>query len=144
MLTLKAGTMLFHGTDSDDFDEECDSLRGPAWVSSSFEVAARFASRSGGWGGVKRVVAYGLMEDVMLHQIGSARQMQEFAEEHGLDLCGVEEMRDSVEASGIPGWVIPNNYPDGDDILIVDTSVLDYVETRPVSTADQKPKRPVF
>ena len=35
-----------------------------------------------------------------------------------------------VENAGLPGWVIRANYPDGgDDILLVNTSVLDYVDT---------------
>lgn len=129
MITIKAGTILYHGTDCDDFDEEFDRLTGPAWLSSSKEVARHFATRSGGWGGTKRLIAYKLTEDVRLPEITSSRQMQMFAEEHGICLLGVEEMRESVEQAGIPGWVIPNNYPDGDDILLVSTGALDYQET---------------
>lgn len=129
MKCIKAGTLLYHGTDCNDFDEASDPLNGPAWLSSSLAVATHFASRSGGWGGVKCVAVYRLTEDVELHHVTSARQMQALAEEHGLELCGVEEMRESVEASGIPGWVIPKNYPNGDDILIANTRALDYVRT---------------
>lgn len=26
--------------------------------------------------------------------------------------------------AGLPGWIIPDNYPEGDDILLVDVSIL--------------------
>lgn len=129
MITIKAGTILYHGTDCDDFAEEFDGLNGPAWLSSSKDVARHFATRSGGWGGQKRIIAYKLAADVRLPEITSPRQMQMFAEEHGICLLGVEEMRESVEEAGIPGWVIPNNYPNGDDILLVDTSILNFDST---------------
>lgn len=128
-VTLKAGTLLYHGTDCDDFEEKADSLDGPAWLTSSRSVAERFASRSGGWGGQKRVLVYRLTEDVELPEILSSRGMQELADEHNLDLNGVEAMRESVANAQLPGWIIPNNYPDGDDILLVNSGSLDYVET---------------
>lgn len=129
MITLKAGMQLFHGTDNDDFEEAEDRLNGPAWLSDSKAVAQYFATRSGGWGGTKRIITYTLAEDVKLHHIRSGREMLNFSEEHNIDTGGVEEMRESVEDAGIPGWVISSNYPEGDDILIVDTGVLDYVQT---------------
>lgn len=129
MKTLEAGTILFHGTDSDDLIEADDSLDGPAWLSTSRSVATHFAKRSGGYGGKKRVVEYRLAEPVQLHEILSSREMSEFAEEYGISLCGVSEMRESVADSGISGWIIPFNYQDGDDVLIADTSALEYVAT---------------
>jgi hypothetical protein len=126
-MTLPAGTVLFHGTDNDDFDESNDRLEGPAWVSTSKSVAAHFASRSGGWGGVKRVISYTLADALSLPEITSRADMLELSEEHDICLGGAEEIRESFQASELPGWIIPNNYPDGDDILIVDTSLLDYV-----------------
>jgi len=82
-------------------------------------------------GGSKRVVTYKVATDIQLPVISSARAMQAFAEEHGIRLTGVEDMRDTADQSGIPGWIIPNNYPEGDDILLVDTSALDYVTSEP-------------
>ncbi len=127
MMTLPAGTVLFHGTDNDDFNESDDTLDGPAWVSTSRSVAAYFANRSGGWGGVKRIVCYTLAEALSLPEITTRADMLELAEEHDLSLGGAEEIRDSIANSELPGWILPNNYPDGDDILIVDTSLLDFV-----------------
>jgi hypothetical protein len=129
MYTLKAGTILYHGTDNPDLEEDSSSLSAYSWVSTSRSVAERFAKRSGGWGGPKRVIEYRLSEDLAVHEITSAQQMRDFAEEHHIDLGSAEEMRDSAEASGIPGWIIPSNYPDGDDILIGEAHLLDYVST---------------
>lgn len=129
MHILKAGTRIYHGTDNSDFDEDSSSPHPYSWFSTSHTVAERFAKRSGGWGGTQRIIAYELTVDVALHEITSAAQRQEFAEEHHIDFSGVEEMRESAEAAGIPGWIIPANYPDGADILIGDTSTLDHVET---------------
>lgn len=128
MHTLKAGTALYHGTDA-DFEEDCERLDGPAWVTSSKAVATYFAKRSN-VGGTRRIIEYVLTEDLTLPDIYTQREMLDFAEAHGIELDGVEEMRDSVAMSGQPGWILPHNYPDGDDILIVDTSVLEFRGTQ--------------
>ena len=127
--TLRKGTLVYHGTDNDDFDEEYASLDGPAWVSTSEAVARNFVLNRSGWGGVKRIITYELGEDVSLPVIRSQRAMAQFAEDNGISLNGVEEIRDSLLRSELPGWWIPNNYPDGDDILLKDTSILDHVKT---------------
>jgi hypothetical protein len=129
MHTLKAGTTLYHGTDNSDFEEESSNPNPYSWFSTSRTVAEQFAKRSGGWGGPKRIIEYRLSEDLALPEITSTREMQAFAEEHEIDLSGVEGMRDSAEVAGIPGWIIPANYPDGDDILLGGTHLLDYVGT---------------
>lgn len=129
MKEVTDGTVLYHGTDCDDFDEASDSLNGPAWLSTSMSVARHFASRSGGWGGRKRIVVYQLVGDLDLYEILTKRDIDELADEHNLVMVGVEGVCESVEASGIPGWIVPTNYPDGDDILIADTSRLEYIET---------------
>lgn len=128
MHTLKAGTALYHGT-SADFEEAYEDLDGPAWVSSSKAVALHFAKRSNS-GGVPRIIEYVLTEDLELPDIYSSREMQDFAEEHGIELGGVDEMRDSIAMSGLPGWILPHNYPDGDDILIVHTGALEFRSTQ--------------
>jgi len=128
MLTLKKGMVLYHGTDA-LFDEQSEGLHGPVWVSSSITVAEHFARLPGGFGGVKRIIKFRLAKRIELNDIHSPREMLEFAEEHGIGLYGVDDMKEGVESSGIAGWIIPNNYPDGDDILIADASVLEHVET---------------
>jgi hypothetical protein len=129
MYTLKAGTTLYHGTSSADFDEESSNPSPYSWFSTSRSVAERFAKRNPGSGGVPRVLEYCFIGEVPLPEITSARQMQQFAEEHHIDLSGPDAMRSSAEAAGLPGWIVPSNYPDGDDILIADTFLMDYLGT---------------
>lgn len=126
---LPKGTFVYHGTDNDDFDDEYDPLDGPAWVTTSESVAQNFVRNRSNWGGTKRIIKYRLAEDVYLPLIQSRYEMTELAEEHGICLDGVEEIRDSIMMSELSGWWIPNNYPDGDDILLKDTSLLDHVST---------------
>lgn len=130
-MTIKAGTLLYHGTDNDDFDEASDQLEGPAWLSRGLPVAQRFAARTG-WGGQKRVITYRLTEDITLPEIFSRHEMEELAEEHNIDLSGTEAIRDSVANSSLPGWVIPHNYPEGDDILLQFTDALEYQSTQSI------------
>lgn len=125
--TFEQGTLLYHGTGSEEFSEAEQQLDTYSWLSTSLTVATKFANR---WSdGIPRVAVYRLTQDVRLPQIDSQREMQNFADEHNLSLYGVEEIRDSVRAAQLPGWVIPFNYPDGDDILLADTHLLEYVET---------------
>lgn len=129
---LPAGTLLFHGTDCDNFNEADEPLWGPAWLSESATVAEHFARRSGGWGGPRRVVVYRVAEPVTLPLVSQGADMDQLADAFDLALLGVEEMRDSVQRAGLPGWWIANNYPTGSDILLSRTDCLDYIETRPL------------
>lgn len=124
---LEAGTLLYHGTGSDELDETCQRLDRFTWLSTSPSVAKKFAQRFAE--GNLRVITYKLTQNLVLPKICSQREMQAFVAEHDLSLDGVEEIRDTVDAAGLPGWVLPFNYPDGDDVLIRDTYLLDYVET---------------
>lgn len=135
MKTLAAGTVLYHGTSSSDFDEQEDGLDGPAWLSDSAVVAERFALRNQSEGCRPRVLSFVLEEDVELHLIQSAADLSMMSEEHGISFDGVEEMRDTVIDSGIPGWVIPNNYPEGADILMANTGALRHESTRVMEPA---------
>lgn len=114
---IPAGTMLFHGTDDDDFHPS--EISGPAWFSTDNDVAEKFA------GG--RLLAYRLKADLKLPLITSAGEMDDFAEKFNIDRMSSEDVRDSAKKAGIPGWIIPDNYEPGDDILICDLSVLDPV-----------------
>jgi hypothetical protein len=128
--TLAAGTVLFHGTDTDDFEERSQTLDGPSWLSSSRSVANHFAVNRAGAGGLKRIISYRLVRDIALFEITSSRGLQSFAQEHDFSPSSSESIREGVAAAGLPGWIIPNNYPDGDDILITDPgSILEYQET---------------
>ena len=114
---IPVGTMLFHGTDDDDFHPS--EISGPAWLSTDNDVAEKFA------GG--RLLAYRLKADLKLPLITSADEMDDFAEKFNIDRMSSEDVRDSAEKAGIPGWIIPDNYEPGDDILICDLSVLEPV-----------------
>ncbi len=141
MMTLKAGTVLYHGTNSPDFDEADDGLDGPAWVTDSEAVAERFARRNLWVNARPRVLSFVLEEDVELHLIQGRADMEDLQEEHGISFEGVEDMRDSVTDAGIPGWVIPNNYPEGSDVLLADTGALRFVSTRVLEPEPEAPRR---
>lgn len=131
MTTLKAGTVLYHGTAMTEFEEADDHLDGPAWLTDSEAVAERFARRNAqGSDSKPRVLTYTLDSDIELHLIRGRADLDELTEEHGISFNGVEEMRDTVSDAGIPGWVIPSNYPEGADILLADTGALRYESTR--------------
>jgi hypothetical protein len=124
--TLRAGTTVYHGTGSDvDFTE----LEGPAWVSTSRSVAQWFR----GWHGGERarVLEFKLVADVNLRSVYSSEEFQEMIE--GLGLEPEDEIREIADAlctqTPYEGWIIPNNYPDGDDILLCNPeSVLEFVK----------------
>ena len=90
-------------------------------------VAKYFATRHGDSTGRQRIVTYRLLQDLSLYELLSKQDAQEMDDEFNISFDGVWEMRDSVAQSGIPGWIAPYNYPDGDDILIVNTSLLEFV-----------------
>ena len=116
--TIPAGTMLFHGTDDDDFHPS--EISGPAWFSTDNDVAANFVN-----GG--RLLAYRLKTNLTLPLISSAEEMQEFSERFHIDRSSSEDVRDTAKRAGIAGWIIPDNYEPGDDILICDMSILEPV-----------------
>lgn len=132
--TIAPGTLLFHGTDSDEFDEANDSLNGPAWLSDSDAVAKRFAQRAG-WGGRARILVYRVAEPIELPLVTSQNDIVALSEEFALDLADIETMRDSVQCSGLPGWWIPHNYPEGGDLLLTHTDALEFVESKAISAA---------
>lgn len=124
---LKAGTTLYHGTCGEDFEESSDGLEGPAWVTDSEEVARYFAVRYEG--SRPRIVVYELTEDVELPEILTQRDMAHLVDEYDISTCGAEDICDSVRHSPLKGWYIPNNYPEGADILLRDTQLLAYRHT---------------
>lgn len=114
--TIPAGTILFHGTDDDEFDPA--DIKGPAWFSNDNDVAAHFVN-----GG--RLLAYRTKVDIKLPVIKNASEMEDFAEKFNIDRMSSEDVRDTARRSGIAGWIIPDNYEPGDDILICDLSDLE-------------------
>ena len=124
--SLLCGTLLYHGTGWSFAPEE---IYGPAWFSRSVEVAWHFAMRSGG--PEPRVMAYLLTREVELPLINGPRDFDAFCDEHDIHPYSAEDMAAGVRRAGLPGWLVPDNYPDGDDILLVDLSTItfDHEET---------------
>jgi hypothetical protein len=66
--------------------------------------------------------------------------MDVFADKFNIDVdFGVEAIIDTISGSGLPGWIIPNNYENGDDILLVSADKLS-----PVGAAEPKPSSSSF
>lgn len=126
---IPKGTTLYHGTDA-KFEEQHTALGSPAWVTDNPDVAERFARRSGGWGGVRRVIKYVTVEDIELYEVYSAGDFETMVEEFNLNNSSTTELRESAADANIIGWRAFHNYRPGDDILIRDTDLLDHVDTR--------------
>lgn len=140
---LEEGATLYHGTavPLDEFDERYEGLEAASFVTDSLSVARFFAERSkrDNPEGVARIISFRLPRPVELPLIESRSDMQEFCEAHGIDLHGVEEMRDGILASGQPGWFVAGNYPcGGADILLVEAGALDFVCSEGVNPEEEQ------
>ena len=125
--TLKEGTTLYHGTSVPEFAEAEDHITGPAWFTTSWTVATHFATRHSG--GSPRILVFRLTEELELPEILSSHDMEQVAEAYDVCFGCTEEIVESVACSSLAGWIIPYNYPDGDDILLANTSVVEYLRT---------------
>lgn len=116
--SLPAGTELFHGTSEKGFLIP----RGPAFFGDTYSVARNFTS----WhrGEHPRVLRFEVTEEIpRLALIESQADFDRLAEEAGLELDhGTESRIDLVCSHGFDGWIIPNNYPDGADIMLCEPS----------------------
>lgn len=121
--TLRKNTTVYHGT-SVNFDEKSEELYSPCWISTSHSVAQNFTSWHGGT--CPRVLEYRLNKSLKLALIETAEDFAWFDPEN--DFTDNEERCEAV-LEHFDGWIIPNNYPDGDDIMIGDSSVLEYIAT---------------
>jgi hypothetical protein len=118
-VAVPAGTLLYHGT---GWAFDPDEIMAPTWFSRSIHVARHFSRRSEG--GKSRILGYRTGAEIVLPLIRGAGQFDAFCERHGIRPYSAEDMADGVRRAGLAGWVIPDNYPDGDDILLVDLSTL--------------------
>ena len=115
---LKAGMILYHGTQSPDFTTNLDF---PAWVSNHPAVAQTFV----GWHGVSanpkpRVMQYKLDYDVTVILFRTANDMEQFKASRGYEDEPMDptELAQLVCSAGYGGWIIPDNYPQGADIML--------------------------
>lgn len=113
--SLPAGTELFHGTSTKGFLVP----RGPAFFSDTYSVAKYFTD----WhqGKHKRILRLEVTDEIpKLALIESKEDFDNLAEEFGVEAEDNESRIDLVRMAGFDGWIIPNNYPDGADILILE------------------------
>lgn len=120
---LKKGTILYHGT-SQQFP--ASDISTPAWFTTSESVADHFKDWHGGEE-ASRVLVYKVIKPIRLPQIDGKEDLDKLFHMFGAggEFYGAEDMVDFISDSGLPGWYIPHNYPDGDDILLVDSGNLE-------------------
>jgi preprotein translocase subunit YajC len=121
--TIPKGTILYHGT-SEEFDPA--DLDFPAWFSTSKDVAEHFES----WHGEgKHIHMYRVVRPITLPVIEGGEDRERFAETFNVSFDSAEDMRDTIQYSGAPGWYIPDNYgPEQPDILLVTSDGIKPVE----------------
>lgn len=113
--SLPAGTEVFHGTSAKGFKIP----NGPAFFSDTYSVAKYFVT----WhkGKNPRIIRLGVTDDIpKLALIESKKDFDDLAEEFGVEAEDTESRVDLVRMAGFDGWIIPNNYPDGADIMILE------------------------
>lgn len=130
-IVLRPGMKLYHGT-SAPFPEQDEDLDAPAWVSDSWEVAHYFTNWHGAQANL-RVIEYRLKTPVKVWKITNRQDLDRLAQRYLGTQAGESfdhyELAEALDG----GWIIPKNYPTGDDILLSDPSVLEYVATHPVN-----------
>lgn len=124
---LRKGTLLYHGTSAKEiFEEGGFAPNGPAWFSTSKDVAEHFI----GWhkGPCPRVLVYRVMRNIpKLPTILSKDDMDALL--WGKAAISSEDMADFVcNFRNFTGWYIPYNYPQSDDIMLCSTDALEFVE----------------
>jgi hypothetical protein len=113
--SLPAGTEVFHGTSQKGFLIP----RGPAFFSDTYSVAKYFTT----WhqGKKKRILRFEVTDEIpKLALIESKADFDHLADEFGVEAQDTESRIDLVRMAGFDGWIIPNNYPDGADIMILE------------------------
>ena len=127
------GDILFHGTSSTELFEKYDGTPdGPAWFSDTVAVADHFKN----WhkGPNPRVIKYRVVAEPNLCIIQYENAIRDLVGddmfEEGLE---VEDLVDAVQDAGYDGWFMPDNYPDGADIMILyPESFLEFYEVNEV------------
>lgn len=110
---IRRGEILYHGTSS---KENFDIPDGPAWFSRSEGVAKNFAGYHSG--SFPRINKYLVIRQIP--RLLTIFQKKDFENALGEDYPTWEsnDLAQSVCEAGYNGWVIPNNYPNGDDIML--------------------------
>lgn len=113
--SLPRGTVLYHGTGA---PEKFLIPTGPAFFSDSRTVAKYFSTWNGGE--KPRVLRYKVSSKIQkLALIESQQDFDNLSEETGCEPGqDTESLVAMVCGAGFDGWIIPNNYPDGADIML--------------------------
>ena len=121
---LPKGTTLYHGTGA---EFPASELNMPAWFTTSNSVAKHFQQWHSSDEDVPRTIKYKITKPIRLPRIDDKQDMDDFCERFGIDrgLGGSEETCDALRQSALPGWIIPCNYPDGDDILLTSSDSIE-------------------
>jgi hypothetical protein len=124
-IILKKGTPVFHGTAVDALFTD---LEGPAWVAKAHAVAEHFAQIRGGSGSkhggkFNRILQYEVTTPAKLILIRDRKDWFKL-----LDACGIDQSSWSPHrvasvamdylSRDYDGWLIPENYINGDDLLL--------------------------
>lgn len=127
-LTLQIGTPLYHGT-----NEDFDTLDFPAWFSTSYQVAKHFG---------EIVWEFNVSNPIELPKIVSRQEMSKFQEVFNMDeFYGTEDMIEQMKKTNLPGWIIPNNYNPGDDILLMNDNNVSKVVSESYTLKGHKQKK---
>jgi len=113
---ISKGTILYHGT-TEDFPAM--DIQTPAWFSTSESVAEYFKAWHGGEEGEQRILKFQVTKPIRLPRIDGSEDLERLADMFNFPspLSGHDYVEDLAQV--LPGWIIPHNYPDGDDILLV-------------------------
>lgn len=112
---LDCGTRLYHGTSA---PEDFSIPRGPAWFSDATAVANRF-QRWHEWSPSRpRTLVFSVSESPELLLLQSRDDFDAFEDEHEELPNDPAEMAEAVCRAGYDGWIIPDNYPEGADIML--------------------------
>jgi hypothetical protein len=135
ILTLKPGTLVYHGTSS---TRQFDKLQGPAWVSRAKNIADWFARewRDGQPAVGSRILTFRTTRPMRLEVLEDLDHMERVMERLG-DPVGTHEMAQAFcAARGVDGWIVRERYgPRKDDILLCETRALKYVGSEAVQHA---------
>jgi hypothetical protein len=112
---LDRGALLYHGTSA---PADFAFPDGPAWFSDARAVADEFQSRHAWSPSRPRTLVFSVSESPELLLVNSRADFDAFEDEHEELPNDPVESAEVVCRAGYDGWIIPDNYPEGADIMI--------------------------
>jgi hypothetical protein len=117
--TIRKGTLVYHGT-SCKWDTEREGLQENSWVSRSRSVAEWFCNWHESEDGTYSIITYRVSERIPDLLIIDKDVLDYIRNELGLNISTKYNNDETLRELGFKGWVIPDNYDDGDDIFLLD------------------------